>query len=552
MGQFAPCRMRLKQVDNPWLSRLMLAYNQKDHPIHSMYEYNPFDENDYKNRLKYLEEREDLARREELTRILRSYHTPELLHPAVESNLERLRKPGTLVVIGGQQAGLMTGPLYTIMKAVALIHLARKEEKRLGRPVVPVFWIAGEDHDLDEVDHIWVQDAQAHPIRHRLPYDQKGKYPISSLKITPQQLHGWLDELSLILPDSEFKEEWLSQCKQLISEPVSWSRYFARLMHFLFGKWGLLLIDASYPDLRQFEKPFFQQLIKKSREVNQKVMAASSALEQMGYDTSVEMHEQKMNLFVQIDGERHLLYRNDDHCFTKDGFHRFTLEELLNQLEKHPEIFSNNVVTRPLMQEFLFPTLLFVGGPGEVAYWGLLKEAFRELGLKMPIVYPRPSFLIVDRRVQKRMHQFALTCSDLLTDLERKKQEWLEEQTSWTLSSLFEEMKHRVSELYQSLSQVLDEEIGMDLPVMVEKNKQKVWEQIDFLNHYAERQLALKYETELRRWDELIQSILPRKRPQERVYNILSVWNQHGIEWLDQLMEDAPAYRRNELQLIIM
>lgn len=211
MGELVPCGVKRIFVDSPPTNPFLIDYYRSDHFLNLLYEYNPFVEKSYFERVHYIDKRENPLHRKKLVEVLRSYHTPELLHPAVEENLRRLRQTGSVVIIGGQQAGLLTGPLYTISKAIALIQMAKQKEKQLQRPVIPVFWIAGEDHDLDEVDHVWVRDGQLKPQKHRFPVEKRGKFPISSLEITPKQLHSWLDQLSFILPDRIYKQEWLDR-----------------------------------------------------------------------------------------------------------------------------------------------------------------------------------------------------------------------------------------------------------------------------------------------------------------------------------------------------
>lgn len=551
MGELVPCGVRRISVDSPLTNPFMIDYYRSDHFLNLLYEYNPFVEKSYFERVHYIDKRENPLHREKLVEVLRSYHTPELLHPAVDENLKRLSQSGSMVVIGGQQAGLLTGPLYTISKAIALIQMAKKKEKQLQRPVIPVFWIAGEDHDVDEVDHIWVKDGQMKPQKYRFPVEKRGKYPISSLELTPEQLHSWLDQLRFILPDRIYKQEWLDRWKNLITEPISWSRYFARLLHDLFGKWGLLLIDSADPGLRQLEVPMFEKLFNQAERINQQVMKAAKQLEQRGH-VPVEMDERRGNLFIHLDGERCLLYLHNGVWYLKERERSFSLEELLTYLREDPTQFSNNVLTRPLMQEYLFPTLAFVGGPGEVAYWGLLKEAFRVVDLQMPIVYPRPNLTFIDPLVQKRMSQFGLTWLDLFSDLTAEKEKWLQAQSKVDFASLFAGLKKQLADLYQPLVKTLEEEIGMDLPLMAKKNQQRVEEQIDFLERYTDRQLKVKYQTTLRRWDELIDTVSPRGRMQERVYNLLTIWNEHGMSWLDQLLNEEFIDRKNNMQLIIM
>ncbi|MBA4494258.1 bacillithiol biosynthesis cysteine-adding enzyme BshC [Paenactinomyces guangxiensis] len=512
-------------------------YHQQTHPVHSLFSYHPMEEGSFARRAKYLDSGQERYDRAQLARILHSYHKPELLHPNVVHNLNRLGQAESIVVIGGQQAGLLGGPLYTLYKAITIIQLARREEERLKRPVIPVFWIAGEDHDRNEVDHVWVQSGDGTPVKHRFSTKDDKKRSISSLLLEEKEFHRWLDELSQILPDRENKKKWLEKLKVLSAGSVSWSRFFARVMHHLFGKWGLLLIDSAYPPLRRLEAPFFQALIEKSEKIHLRVQEATGHLNQLGYPSPVDLKENQGHLFIQQDGERLPLFRDHGQWVTGEGKARFTTNELLLLAGKSPELFSNNVVTRPLMQEYLFPTLAFVGGPGEIAYWALFKHAFQEVGLEMPIVYPRLHLTLINRTVRKRMDEFQLSWSDLFSRLEQKRDEWLKNQHSLDLDALFLPVKQQVMEIYQPLISTLTQKIGMDLNVMGKKNQKKILEQVDFFYAYTKKAIENKYQTRLKHWDEIFNSCTPFHKPQERVYNFVNLWNEYGLEWVDQLLQ---------------
>jgi bacillithiol synthase len=523
--------MKIETIPHPSWAKVLT-----EDMLRSFFVYDPRCQASFTHRARQISRLYDANRRKQLVETMCQFHKPELLHPHVVHNLTRLGFEESLVVIGGQQAGMLTGPLYTIYKAISLIQLAQREEKQLGRPVIPVFWIAGEDHDRDEVDHIWVQNTNGFPTKSRFQHPELRKCSIAKLLLTPKELHRWLDELASLLPDSAYKKEWILILKELSAETISWTRYFARIMHQLFGKWGLLLIDAADPQLRHLEIPFFQQIIAKNGQIQQSVLAASAKWKAIHGTEPVAMKEFQANLFIEVDGERESLSYQAGKWTSKNQKLHCTTKALLTQLELAPERFSNNVITRPFMQEYLFPTLAFVGGPSEIAYWSILREAFPIMELEMPIVYPRSHFTILDRTVQKRIKAFGLSWEDLFTRLEQKQTEWLQTPHSLDLERWFQQVKEQIMQITHPVIQRLEQEIGMDLKAMGQKNQQKLLEQVDFFYAYTQRQIATKYQTELRHWQEIKHQVWPREKLQERVYNFVDLWNRYGLCWVDELL----------------
>jgi bacillithiol synthase len=520
-------------VGNPFMER----YLADDEWVRAFYEYNPWDECSVSSRLEYIEREWRGADRAELAEVIRAYHTPELLHPAVERNLTRLADPKSLVVIGGQQAGLMTGPLYTLYKAITLIQLAKQEEARLGRPVIPVFWIAGEDHDSEEVNHIHVHDRHDGLTKVEWTGQLSGKQPVSMQMMQPEEMAAYLQTLTQIMGDGAAKREWLEEMQELLEGPIGWTRHFARIMHRLFGREGLLLIDSADPGLRRLEAPFFTVLIDQSASIQERVQQASAGLVASGLTEPVHLQDGQGNLFLMEAGERQALYRGVGGWVTKNGETRLTHEELVNIAHESPVRLSNNVITRPLMQEYLFPTLYFVGGPGEVAYWGLLKQAFAQVGLRMPIVLPRLQVTILDRRVQKRMNEFGLSATDVLAGLDDKREAWLAERVPFALAERFATAKQIIEQEYEALINDLEQGIGRNTREIGQKNLGKILAQVEYYQHFAERAVREKHQVELRHWEELSLAVTPDGKLQERVYNFLSLWNAWGLDWLHRLLE---------------
>jgi len=521
----------------PSQSSIYWAYLQDRNPIHSLYHFHPHDEGSVERRIRFVDERWEGADRKRLVEVLARFHEPELLSPVVERNLERLREPGSLVVIGGQQAGLLTGPLYTIHKAVTVIQLAKWAEAKWNRPVVPVFWIAGEDHDWDEVDHIWVFDKNRAPVKYRFSGKQEpAKKPVSEITLDAGRFQEWVHELAHFLPDSAYKKEWFRFLQEAADSPMPWTRFFARIMHRLFAECGLIFIDSHDPRLRELEVPFFRTLIRKDREITAAISEAEQELQKLGFHPPAELKPNQSILFFQPEGERQLLYRQGEQWITRDGRAAGT-EELLGWVEQTPNRFSNNVFSRPLMQEYLFPTLFFVGGPGEVGYWSLLKRAFETVGMAMPMVVPRWQATIRDRTSQKRMAEWGIRLEADWPHLEAKRDAWLKQQEPLDVERLFQGLRDKWCEEHEALVSFLDSEIGRNIREMGMKNKRKIIEQIDYYERFIKRTLEEKHRVALRHWDEMIHTVKPQGKPQERVWNLIAVWNAFGIDWIKEWLQ---------------
>lgn len=519
--------------NNPWVYDFLYFYEN----VGSHYAYDPKDESCFYHRLKTLENTKRVLSRHDLVNVLRAYHQEnELMHPLVEENLKRLERPDSVVVISGQQAGLLSGPLYTIYKAITVIQLAKREEERLGKPVIPVFWIAGEDHDLIEVDHIFLPrfpDIIKHQLR--IPgITQNSKISIGEIRPHPTILENWLNELEQLLPESEYKEMLFEELKQLfLQEEKTLSEHFARLLHRLFGEYGLIQIDSSYPPLRKIEAPFFKWIIKNGAHLNQTVLDAIEQMQRKGYSSPLAPQPNQMHLFIQHNGIRTALFQDNKTITSREG-DTWDEQELIHLVDQEPWRFSNNVVTRPLMQEYLFPTLAVVLGPGEIAYWGLLKEAFALAGMELPILYPRISATIIGRREEKLLRKYQLTLQDVIYNLEEKKSSWLNAQFQMDVNDRFNQIRSRMEELYGSLVGELTS-MNSDLGMLATKNKKKVLDQVAYLENKVKHFQKEREKNHIRRFDELALGLYPQRKLQERVYNLIYYWSTYGENWIHQL-----------------
>lgn len=525
-------------VPEPLSGGSSLAQDYMDHyeQVSGFYGGNHRDERSWEHRVKWLDQTEEKRiNRKALTACLRLYNERYNGHDAVHKSLDLLEREGTLVITGGQQSGLFTGPMLVVHKAITIIQAAQEAERRLGRPVVPLFWIAGEDHDWDEVDHTFVMDAELEVAKIRMEREEGPRTSVSCTPVHAEQWNQALDEMQELLKDSEYKSEIIHLLRSAAATSTGLSDAFAQLMGAMFGKYGLILLDSSDPDLRVLEAPIFEQLIRHNDSLGQSYQLAARDMTGLGYELQADVPENGANLFYLHDDKRILLFRENGVFTDRKGLISFSESELLTELSQHPERFSNNVLTRPIMQDSLLPVLGTVLGQGEISYWAITRYAFAEMGLQMPLILPRMSFTLVDATSQKYLEKYELTFQDIHVNMEAKRQDWLAGQNGIDLDERFKETKELFHQLYNPLLQDIAN-LQPGLVKLGQSNQTKILDQMDFLLNKTKASLEQQHSAALRQWDFLSQSIAPMGRPQERVFNIFYYLNRYGLTLLDDLM----------------
>lgn len=495
------------------------------------------DPESWRRRVEWLDQSEQTRiGRKALTDCLRAYNDKYNRHEAVHKSIALLEQEGTLVIAGGQQSGLFTGPMLVIYKAVTIIQAAREAEARLKRPVVPVFWIAGEDHDWDEANHAYIPSDDMKHARIKLDPPEGFRTSVSRTPVSREQWEQALNELQGLLADGENKRDIIISLRETLSDTDNLSDAFARLMGMLFGQYGLILLDAADPSLRRLETPVFRRMIMNGDDLAQAYKRTADRIQMRSYGLQAEVHENGANLFYLYERQRLLLFKENGRFSDRKGFVSMTEDEILAELERHPERFSNNVLTRPIMQDSILPVLGTVLGLGEIAYWALTGEAFREMGLQMPLILPRMSFSLVEKSASKLMDKYGLTFQDVMNSLDAKREAWLAGRDELGLDDRFGEAKAAFETLYQPLIRDLGG-LQPGLLPLGERNKDKILEQMDYLLAKTKAALEHQHEASLRQWDRIGAALLPLGRPQERVYNIFYYINRFGWDLIDQLMK---------------
>ncbi|MDP4085719.1 MAG: bacillithiol biosynthesis cysteine-adding enzyme BshC [Bacillota bacterium] len=459
---------------------------------------------------------------------------------AVKQSIEKLKQQNSAVVIGGQQAGILTGPLYTLHKVISIIKLAEKKEKELSVPVVPVFWIAGEDHDYQEVNHVFI------PMGKKVDkwvYPEKilQKKMVSDIEMNKEICLEWAENLIENFGETNHTNLLLDFVRKQLEKSITFVDFFANIIMEIFKDYGLLVIDSGNRDLRLLERDIFIEQINHHDSISYSLFEQQKKIKEKGFPITIEATEQAANLFYydQRFNERILLEfdRNTD-CFVgKNGAVSFTKDMLVELATNNPSKLSNNVVTRPLTQEFLFPTLAFIAGPGEISYWAELKLVFEHFGLKMPPIVPRLNITLVDRSIETDLDDLNLELSNVLsrgTSLERE--QFLLAIKDKEIASLFSITKEKLLENYNHIEEVTSK-LDMGLLPLLKKNENILLKQLEFMENKVEESTRKKHEVVLNKFDRVDLSLRPDGFPQERVWNIFYYLNQYGLNLVKELLD---------------
>lgn len=501
------------------------------------YEYQRLDE--YMKRLKELRTRS--FKRKDLANTIAQFMQPYPTSEKVRESIEKLKREDSVVIIGGQQAGLLTGPLYSIHKVISIIALAKEKEKELNVPVVPIFWIAGEDHDFAEINHIYIHTNNE---LKKSVYPEKTFNPkkmISDYKLDKEVCMNWIHEIMGVLGETEYSKDLLAFLENSIHASETYVDFFAYIIMELFKDEGILLFDSGNRQFRQLEKEIFIEEIRRSKDITAAVLEQQQLLISQGFNHTIDMSPTGANLFYYDEKlkQRNLLEHSTegDGYFSKDGDFHFSYEELLAIAENSPHLLSNNVVTRPITQELLFPTLAFIAGPGEISYWAELKKAFELFGIKMPPIVPRINITFLEREIESDLTALQIDLHHALKDgVEDERQAFISTLKEKNYIDLFSQLRSSVDLTYKDLEvRVMADFRGL-LPV-VYKNKKFIEEQFHYLEKKIEEAILLQHDVRIKQYDRIENCLRPLNGPQERVWNILYFLNRYGLHFINDVMK---------------
>ncbi|HEX3015810.1 MAG TPA: bacillithiol biosynthesis cysteine-adding enzyme BshC [Desulfobacteria bacterium] len=539
--------MRSKGIRVHYQNALVNDYLYNFSAVREFFTYDPFSSESFKRRHAYLTKKTN-QNRESVVETLRDYNAKLGAGKQTMENIEALRQEDAVVVVTGQQAGILGGPLYTVYKALTAIQLAKKASAELGVPVIPLFWIASEDHDFGEINHVQVADREGQPHKVTLSYEPGGKYSIGDIPVP--EIDGFLDELAALIPETEFKAEELGFFRASAAESDNLANWFGKILLRWLGTFGLVLVNPAERNFRSLERALFTAAINNSAQVNTLLHTANSALMAKDYPVTVEKDPANVNLFMYWEKERLPLLLTGDGYTLRGSDKRFTKQELIALIEQKPELFSPKVELRPLSQDELFPTLAYVGGPGEISYFAEYQEIYRLFGLEMPVIFPRANLTVLDGGTEKYINKYRLGLEDLLQRPEEIRTEFLAAADEFGIEGIFSSLTDKVSAAYAETIDAV-QKLNPSLEKLGLENRERVLSQVHWLKEKTLQAHRQANDTFLRQFRKLCNGLAPRQQFQERFYGAIQLVFKYGPALFTQLGE-VPLIDTQDHKLIFL
>jgi bacillithiol biosynthesis cysteine-adding enzyme BshC len=457
-----------------------------------------------------------------LERINRRAGSPDLTF----KNIEMLRRPGSVAIVTGQQAGLFTGPLYTIHKAMTVIKLTDCLREQ-GVEAVPVFWIASEDHDYEEVNHARLIDMEGHLKMVRYdPGTRPADAPVGRVQID-DAMAAAIDEFIAALPPSEFVSDIERDLRESYAAGTGFADAFAKLMARLFRDYGVVLMDPLDEELKQVAAPLYAQAIERAPEIARALVERSRELEGAGYHAQVHVSEDAVPLFVMDDGRRVAMTQHEGRFYVKGSDRSFDKAELAELAARCPNCFSPNVTLRPVVQDFLLPTAAYIGGPAEVAYFAQIRAVYEQLERPDPCVLPRASLTIIEHRHRKTLKKLKLQLPDFFDGLHAAITKVVEQSLDRETADTFAETERVITEQMDKLDASLRRADG-SLSDAAKNARAKIVYQLEHLRTRFVHTSARREETVYRQVERAYATLLPDKNLQERELNVYYLLARYG------------------------
>ncbi len=466
-------------------------------------------------------------RRASMMRALRACNPPS---PA----LERLAKPGVLTVVTGQQVGLFSGPSYTIYKALHAAKLAAWLSDN-GVPAVPVFWLATEDHDFAEVNHAWVFNSEHRPGRVEARRVASGQ-PVGSVTLAEPPI----TELREKMEGLPFLHEALALIEASYRPGVPMGAAFGSLLREILAAFDILQVDPLGPEFREAAAPALASAVRTAPELTAAVLNRGKELVEAGFHAQVHVEEETSFVFLLEGGKRIALRRHGDEYVA--GARRLSRAELMERAVS----LSPNALLRPVIQDSVFPTVAYVGGPGEIAYLAQAQVIYQSLLGRMPVAVPRASFTLLDAHSEKLLDRYRLQLGDFFEGEQGLRQKIA---SSLTPPSLNNALNQASSEVDSALATLRDAFSGFDVTLVsaLDRSAGKMHYQMGKLERKAGREAMARDRRAEHDASSLYGLICPERHLQERLYSFIPFLAKHGLDLPTKVYEaiqlDCPDHQ---------
>lgn len=459
------------------------------------------------------------------------------LSPKTSKNLDIIDNPKTIAVVTGQQLGILGGPLYTIYKIITAIRLANQLNERFDDfKFVPVFWLEGDDHDFNEVRSVNIFDPENQVVS--VGYkeeieDDDAKQSVGNI-IFDESINDFTSKIESLLRDTDFKSDLFLNLKNFYKAGKSFKQSFKELLFWLFDEYGLIIFDPQDIEIKKLLKPIFTKEINDFVVHTQKLIQTSAELEEL-YHAQVKV--KPVNLFYHTDDGRYSIEPVDEIFKLKRKRKQFTKEEILNEINNSPERFSPNVLLRPICQDYLLPTGIYIGGPSEISYFAQVTPLYDFYKIVAPIIYPRSSVTLIEKNVSAALDKYDLSLSDIFLGLNELKEKVIAGLSENNIERTFEEAANDLELIFDKIKENLFA-VDKTLVDSSTRYKEKVLSAFNELKMKSIKAQETKYETTIRQLTRLSNLLYPLENLQEREINFTYFYNKYGKELIGKIYDN--------------
>ncbi len=441
------------------------------------------------------------------------------------ANIQRLRE-GAAAVVTGQQVGLFGGPLFCILKALTAVIMAEKAGE------VPVFWMATEDHDLEEINTANLP-AGDHLQRFTVNVPHREGAPVGTIEFT-DEITAAIQQVEALFGPSEISELLATSYRKGETFGTAFAKFYAKV----FSDLGVVFLDPLDPELHRIAQPVFRAALEKSEEINQALLERNKELEAAGYTAQVKVTPSHTLCFYLEDGARTPVKHHDKDFFV--GERKIAAADMLQETERCPERFSANVLLRPVIQDYLLPTLCYIGGPAEVAYFAQIEVVYRKLAGRLTPIVPRIFATLVEPRQAKLLDRYQISLSDLFNGPEKTRELVGSRALPDSILKSFDQAAEHLEQALTLIQEPL-EKLDRTLTDAAENAGSKMRYQLQGLRDKAARAEARKNTEVARHADELVTTLYPNKDLQEREIGSVYFLLKYGLSVVEQIKSAVQA-----------
>jgi len=476
--------------------------------------------------------------RDKMTKILREQNETWNAGPSTMKNINKLGNTKTLAVVTGQQAGIFGGPLYTIYKIIQCIKTVAFLEKRYqGLSCVPVFWMEVGDSDYREINHIHLLTLKNELIQLSLPDDSEDKRSVY-LRALPEEVLQIHERLISEFPQNDFRDEILNNLKSVYAPGKNLADAFAEWIHIVLKEYGVIIFNPTVSQVAELCQPLLAKALSNWHQINTIFETRSQELQNRGYHNQISLDSQQTLLFYRDEHDRRCRIDGAEKgAFIlkgSEGTNEVPGKFLHEEINQSTARFTPNVAFRPIVQDYILPSLIYIGGPAEISYAAQLSSLYAFFEVTPAVFHPRIRATLIEEKIDRSAEKLNLQFTDLFIQRKNILDYKLNQMRDKGIDNAFNSLQAHIENEMKKIGELLIK-IDPTLEVLVGKTRQNMQDSLDRLDGKVRDAYQRRMQTEINQLNKVLVNLFPDDKFQERIFNITQYLVKYGPEFIPNL-----------------